>query len=163
MIRRFTVHRFTAKGFTGWHMTAIMVAFFGVVIAVNFVMASDAVRTFGGEVVENSYVASQRYNGWLAEARAQEREGWRADPAVRPDRRLALNVGRGTQAVDGARVTVIAQHPLGTLPDRTLQFATGATAGQYLSDAPLPAGRWLLRITIEQNGKRAHFDDEVHI
>lgn len=151
------------RRFTGWHMTAIMVAFFGVVIAVNFVMASDAVRTFGGEVVENSYVASQRYNGWLAEARAQEREGWRADPVIRADRRLLLTVGRGAKPVEGARVTVIAQHPLGTLPDRTLQFATGGAAGRYLSDVPLPHGRWLLRITIAQGNKRAHFDDEVRI
>lgn len=151
------------RRFTGWHMTAIMVAFFGVVIAVNFVMARSAVRTFGGAVVENSYVASQRYNGWLAEARAQEREGWRADPAIRPDGRLALAVGRGKLALDGARVTVIAMHPLGALPDRTLQFTADGIAGEYLSSAPLPAGRWLLRITVDQGGKRAHFDDEIRI
>lgn len=151
------------RRFTGWHMTAIMVAFFGVVIAVNFVMARDAVRTFGGEVVENSYVASQRYNGWLAEARAQEREGWRADPAIRPDGRLAMTVARRAAAVDGARVVVVAQHPLGTLPDRMLTLGATGTAGQYLSSARLPAGRWLLRITIDQGGKRAHFDDEVRI
>jgi nitrogen fixation protein FixH len=43
-----------AKGkFTGWHMTTILVAFFGVVIAVNFFMARMAVGTFGGTVVDN--------------------------------------------------------------------------------------------------------------
>lgn len=157
------IRRLTPTRFTGWHMTAIMVAFFGVVIAVNFVMASDAVRTFGGEVVENSYVASQRYNGWLAEARAQERAGWRADPAIRPDGRLTLSVGRAAQPVEGARVTVIAEHPLGTLPQRTLHLDAAGTPGVYVADAPLPRGRWLLRITIDQAGKRAHFDDEVRI
>ncbi len=151
------------RRFTGWHMTAIMVAFFGVVIAVNFFMAREAVHTFGGAVVENSYVASQRYNGWLAEARAQEREGWRADPIIRPDDRLALKISRGALPVDNARVTVIASHPLGSVPDRALRMQGSDAIGQYLSDSPLPRGRWLLRITVDQDGRQAHFDDEIRI
>src|SRR3546814_10033574 len=65
------------RRFTGWHMTAILIAFFAAVIAVNMLMATVAVRSFGGTVVENSYVASQKFNGWLAQARAQRRLGWR--------------------------------------------------------------------------------------
>ena len=151
------------RRFTGWHMTAIMVAFFGVVIAVNFFMAREAIHTFGGEVVENSYVASQRYNGWLAEARTQLREGWHAEPVIQPDDRLALKISRGAVAVDDARLTVIASHPLGSQPDRTLSMHQGGASGRYLSEAPLPRGRWLLRITIYQGGRQAHFDDEVRI
>ena len=45
------------RPFTGRHMAAIMVAFFGVVIAVNVYMARLATSTFTGVVVENSYVA----------------------------------------------------------------------------------------------------------
>ncbi|HMP45265.1 MAG TPA: FixH family protein, partial [Sphingopyxis sp.] len=41
------------RSFTGWHMTAILVGFFGVVMAVNFTMARLAMSTFGGKVVEN--------------------------------------------------------------------------------------------------------------
>eukprot|EP01035_Chromulina_nebulosa_P040301 gene40301-54499_t len=63
-------------------MTAIMCAFFAVVIGVNMLMASDAIRTFGGTVVDNSYVASQQYNGWLAEARVQRLYGWLTKRAV---------------------------------------------------------------------------------
>jgi len=44
----------TGKPFTGRHMLAVLVGFFGVVIAVNFIMASYATSTFGGVVVENS-------------------------------------------------------------------------------------------------------------
>ena len=40
--------------FTGYHMLAIMVAFFGVVIAVNLTMATFASRSWTGLVVENS-------------------------------------------------------------------------------------------------------------
>jgi len=67
------------RTFTGWHMTGIVVALFGVVIAVNVLMASYAIGTFGGTVVDNSYVASQRFNSWLAEARTQRDLGWNVD------------------------------------------------------------------------------------
>ena len=57
---------------TGKRMTGIFVLFFGVVIAVNVVMACYASSTFGGIVVENSYVASQDFNRWLDEAAAEK-------------------------------------------------------------------------------------------
>ena len=63
------------KAFTGRHAAMILVAFFGTVIGVNMVMASFALSTFGGTVVDNSYVASQHYNEWLARADAQDRLG----------------------------------------------------------------------------------------
>ncbi|EQB08879.1 hypothetical protein L286_01110, partial [Sphingobium sp. HDIP04] len=71
-------------------MTAILAAFFAVVIAVNMLMATVAVRSFGGTVVENSYVASQKFNGWLAQARAQQRLGWRDAVTLDAERRVGL-------------------------------------------------------------------------
>ena len=71
-----------ARKFTGWHMTGILVAFFGVVVTVNIVMARAAIGTFGGTVVENSYVASQKFNGWLDQAKAQDKMGWTVDASM---------------------------------------------------------------------------------
>ena len=51
------------RKFTGWHMTAILVGFFAIVISVNLFMARAAIGSFGGVVVDNSYVASQRPAG----------------------------------------------------------------------------------------------------
>lgn len=62
--------------FTGVHMLACLVAFFGVIIAVNFTMATLASRSWTGLVVENSYVASQKYNSVLADAARQAKRGW---------------------------------------------------------------------------------------
>ena len=73
-----TQQRRIARPFTGKHMAAIMIAFFGVVIAVNVLMARLATSTFGGLVVENSYVASQKFNRWLGEARSEKALGWKA-------------------------------------------------------------------------------------
>ena len=66
------------REFTGRDMAMVMVAGFGVVVAVNFYMASLAIGGFGGVVVENSYVASQKFNGWLDEAREGRKLGYAA-------------------------------------------------------------------------------------
>src|SRR3546814_332952 len=80
------------KRFTGRHAAMILVAFFGVVIAVNIVMASFALSTFGGTVVDNSYVASQHYNQWLARADAQDRLGWDTTVGLDADRRVRIAI-----------------------------------------------------------------------
>ena len=68
------------KRITGWHAAAGLVAFFGLVIAVTLTMAVYATTTFGGVVVDNSYVASQKYNGWLKAAERQRALGWTIHP-----------------------------------------------------------------------------------
>lgn len=134
---------FTKGPLTGWHFTAIIVSFFAVVITVNLVMARFASSTFGGVVVENSYVASQNYNEWLAAAEKQKALGWTATAARQADGRVALTLAGATDA--GVTVEAVARHPLGRQSDVALAFsATGA--GQFLSETALPAGRWKLRI-----------------
>lgn len=58
---------------TGRKVFLITAAFFGVIIAVNGVLAWKAVQTFPGLEVPNSYVASQT---WEAERAAQKALGW---------------------------------------------------------------------------------------
>jgi nitrogen fixation protein FixH len=60
----------TAGTFTGWHMLGIMVAFFGVIIAVNLTMAYNAIHSWSGLVVQNTYVASQEFNDKAETAKA---------------------------------------------------------------------------------------------
>lgn len=51
-----------SRAFTGRHMLATILTFFGVVIAVNLTMATLASTSWTGLVVENTYVASQQFN-----------------------------------------------------------------------------------------------------
>lgn len=148
--------------FTGWHMLATMIGFFGVVIAVNVVMASDAIRTFGGMVVENSYVATTHYNRWLAEGRAQEKAGWHALPAADNSGVVSLRLSRAGNAVDGAAVSVIANHPVGLVASRTIVLRP-LGEGLYRAGERLPKGRWLLRIDVRARDGTAAFDDEIRI
>lgn len=130
------------KPFTGRHITAILVTFFGIVIAVNFLMAHYATSTFGGVVVENSYVASQKYNGWLDEAAREKALGWKASASRQADGRIAVDL---TGAPQGVLLEADARHPLGRMADQTLRFAP-VGANRFVSETPLPAGRWTLRL-----------------
>lgn len=143
--------------FTGRHMAATMVGFFGVVIAVNIGMARVASSTFGGVVVENSYVASQNYNRWLNEAARERALGWRLTVKRRADDRVAVTVSgpSGSEKLAG-----IARHPLGAAPDRTLAFARAAD-GSFLSDQPLPQGRWIVRFDLESGGRNIRTEQEL--
>lgn len=135
---------------TGRKVAAIFVVFFGVIMAVNFTMARFASSTFGGVVVENSYVASQKFNGWLEAARVQQQLGWQAELARLPDDRVALRIKSAT--AQGMAVIARARHPLGRAPDRALDFSA-APDGTFVSAAPLPAGRWLVRFEAKQGTK----------
>jgi len=139
------------RKFTGWHMTGILVAFFGTVVAVNVTMARLAIGTFGGTVVDNSYVASQHYNEWLAEARRQDELGWTVGHPVRGRDDVAIDIATAAGPLTGATVTAQVEHPLGRLPGLSLTFVA-AEPGRYRSTRAVPAGRWRMRIAIGSGG-----------
>lgn len=135
---------------TGKHVLAITVAFFGVIIAVNTVLAVKAVSTFPGLEVENSYVASQT---WDKEMAAQKALGWQlaedydeaaqellltfTDSAGQPVevKSLKVLVGRPTEAKDD------------TYPDFTRE------AGVYVAKVSLTSGKWMLHVeAVAQDG-----------
>ena len=146
-----------ARLFTGKHMTAILVAAFAVIIAVNFAMARLAASTFGGEVVENSYVASQHFNRWLDEARSEEALGWNLTASRRPDGGILATLG----AVPGnPAIKAVARHPLGRKPETALTFVRDA-AGNWISREVLPEGRWTLRFDIEAQGRTWRAEREI--
>jgi nitrogen fixation protein FixH len=137
--------------FTGRHAAVIIVAFFAVVVSVNLYMARMASSTFGGVVVENSYVASQHYNKWLDQARTEAALGWSVQAKRLADGRVALTLaGAG---VAEPEVSAVARHPLGHMPDQTLHFARTA-AGSYVSAEPLAPSRWRLRIEAAMGAQR---------
>lgn len=133
-----------SREFTGRHMATILVLGFAVVIAVNLTMARFAISTFGGVVVENSYVASQHFNRWLDEADRAKALGWTVE--IRRDGQNKIHVD--TKSVPAAAaVSVTARHPLGRRPDRVLSFVA-AGDGDFVSKVALPPGRWIMRVEI---------------
>ncbi|MFC3175391.1 FixH family protein [Novosphingobium bradum] len=144
------------RPFTGRHMALIMVAFFGVVIAVNVTMARLATSTFTGVVVENSYVASQHFNRWLDEARREDALGWRAQAVRDGDGHVRVTLA-GAPA--GAAVRGDAWHPLGRAPDHELRFVPDGAG--FRSVEPLAPGRWRIRLDVSAGGQRWRTEDMV--
>ena len=145
------------KRFTGWHMTGILVGGFGVVVAVNFMMAGLAVNSFGGVVVENSYVASQKFNGWLAAAEEANELGWSARVARNGAGHLEVQT-EGTP--EGTLATAELRHPLGRAEPLRWQLEA-ADDGRFVSTAPLPEGRWLVRLTLAEDEQEYRIERPV--
>jgi len=143
------------RRFTGFDMMGLTIAFFAVVVSVNMVMATLATRTFGGTVVENSYVASQKFNHWLDKARVQSALGWHVE-ADRGGGRVRLMI----VGVDQARVDAVAIHPLGRLPAMHLHFERTAPR-EYRSRETLPAGRWRLEVRLRRGSEVKDFVEEL--
>jgi nitrogen fixation protein FixH len=138
--------------FTGRHMLAVVLLFFGTIIGVNVVMVVSATGTFPGLVVKNSYVASQNFNRTLAEARAQDESGWRmelaADAGV-----LALRLAdRDGVPLRRLAVTAAAGRPSTTGEDRTLVLVEDETG--YRAAEALPPGLWEIAIEAREDGTR---------
>ena len=147
------------RPFTGRHMAMIMIAFFGVVVGVNFTMARLAIGSFGGTVVDNSYVASQKYNDWLAKARQQAALGWTPTVSTDAARHVVVSVATASGTLDDARISATATHPVGALPPVKLTFAQ---FGQVLrSREPLAGRRWLIRLYVAHGKNSAAFDAEI--
>lgn len=135
--------------FTGKHMAAVMIAGFGIVAAVNFTMASYAVGGFHGVVVENSYVASQKFNGWLDEAEAMKKLGWSAKSARDADGFVTIE-SKGAPST--ALVSAELRRPIGEHKFASLAFEQLAD-GTYRSTEPVAHGRWTMRLSIEADGR----------
>lgn len=146
--------------FTGWHMTAILVVFFGIVMAVNFYMARMALSTFGGTVVDNSYVASQNYNRWLAASDKQDKLGWTAKATLNADRIVVIDVQQNGQPLQGVTAIGDALHPLGRAVDQPLAF-DAMPDGTLRSTTALPTGRWNVQISLRQSADIYRFVEQL--
>ncbi|PWK63405.1 FixH family protein [Aminobacter sp. AP02] len=131
------------KPFTGWHMLAIMVAFFGVIIAVNLLMATLANTSWTGLVVQNTYVASQQFNEQVAEARAQAALGWKGTLTIaNGEIRYGLVDASGTP-IHAESVTVTFRRPAYEAEDwqATLKRNTDST---FSATAAIRDGIWIV-------------------
>jgi nitrogen fixation protein FixH len=120
--------------FTGRHMLMIMIGFFGVIIAVNVTMARLAGSTFGGLVVENSYVASQEFNTRLQHSRDQIMLGWTTHLDIHGGTiRYRLTDHDGKTVVPSA-VTVAFRHPSYQAKDWAVSLKPAADGSFEASD-----------------------------
>lgn len=129
---------------TGRHVLAIAVAFFGVIIVVNVIMAWNAISTFPGLDVQNSYVASQEFD---RQRRVQEALGWETELTyAQGELTLAFRDPAGAAAPVAALAAVVAR-PTTRREDRTPEFAR--RGGAFVAPLTLAPGRWNLMVEAE--------------
>lgn len=137
---------------TGRKVFAITATAFGVIIAVNLVMATKAIQTFPGLEVPNSYVASQSFD---ADRAAQDALGWTLTESHEDgELRLAF------RDRDGLPVTL---SDLRVLVGRTTESAQDIRPefarrnGDYVAPVALRPGKWMILLEARsQDGTRFH-------
>ncbi|MCB1328307.1 MAG: FixH family protein [Maritimibacter sp.] len=130
------------KPLTGAKVFAIFAGAFALIVGVNVFMAWNAIGTFPGLEVDNSYVASQTFD---ADRAAQEALGWETSAAIEgdtvqltilgPDGKPARvesiegTIGRATQRTD----------------DQALVFRQNEFGVHVAEVTPLDFGKWDVR------------------
>ncbi|ESY66123.1 MULTISPECIES: FixH family protein [Mesorhizobium] len=146
-----------SREFTGRHMLAIILAFFGVVIAVNLTMATLANTSWTGLVVENTYVASQEFNRKAEQGRVQAALGWTGKLTIAwGEVRYSLTDAAGKQ-VPLHRVKVLFRHPAYEKEDESIKLALAS--GQEFAALHTPKdGVWIVEVDADAGLKEPYRD-----
>ncbi len=125
---------------TGGHVFAGFAAAFGLIVAVNLTLAYQAVHTFPGLEVRNSYVASQSFN---ADREAQEALGWDVTANVVGDE-LHLIIMKNGLAISPAIESAVFGRATSVAADQTPDFHFDGD--RLVSPVEAGAGNWNLRL-----------------
>jgi nitrogen fixation protein FixH len=151
------------RTFTGWHMAAITVSFFAVIIAVNITLAFYASSSWTGLVVENGYVASQSFNKDAEIARQQQAVGWQIKLNISRTAASVEIFDRAHQPLQDLAVQMKLQRPTDDADDKSLKLIEKAP-GLYSIDIGLGTGVWNADVTAEgQDHKPVRFVQRIFI
>jgi nitrogen fixation protein FixH len=139
--------------FTGWHMLGVVFLFFGTIITVNLYMAYHAISTWSGLVVENTYVASQQFNGKVAQARALAATGIHGSLAVKASMLHYEVLGPDGQPVEADRLVLNFKRPVGESQDFSVELTRQAT-GVFTALHEVLPGHWIVEAIAERDGTR---------
>lgn len=125
-----------------------------VVVAVNIVMATTALRTFPGQAPGGEgFDLSNRYNAVMDRVQREAAVGWTigAD-ADRRGHPVLILTGANHAPLAHAHIAAMADRPLGA-PRTTPVVFTETTPGRYVGDVSLPEpGQWEIRFTASADG-----------
>lgn len=129
------------REFTGRHMLMVFCGAFAVIIGVNITLAVNAVRTFPGLEVKNSYVASQEFD---RRRKAQMALGWSVYASASEDQvKLEITDVDGNP-VEVAKLTAVLGRATHVKDDRNPDFQFDGSA--YVAPVQLGAGNWNIRM-----------------
>lgn len=126
---------------TGWHVLAMIVGFFAVVIAVDVSFAVLAYRTHPGEVSVTPYEDGLVYDRKIAQLRTQEALGWAAAAGAGPGQVVVLVRDRDGHALNGLTIGGKLERPA-TESGRIILRFVEAAPGRYVAKATGLSGAW---------------------
>jgi len=144
---------------TGRAVLTILLVFFGVVIAVNVLMAKLAIDTMPGTEVDSSYQAGNAYNAEISSARDQDARRWRVQGHVERhvDGRAVIEIEArdgGGQPVSGLVFSAQLERPPDGRADRKLALVDSG-GGIYRGEAAdLAPGQWDLVLEAQSGPQR---------
>ncbi|NVK13295.1 MAG: FixH family protein [Rhodobacteraceae bacterium] len=129
------------REFTGKHALMLFGGAFAVIIGVNIILAVNAVKTFPGLEVKNSYVASQEFDQRRS---AQEALGWSVYASSQGDQvKLEITDAEGVP-VKVAKLTATLGRATHVQDDQNPEFTFDGQA--YVAPADLGPGNWNIRM-----------------
>ncbi|MBS0248633.1 MAG: FixH family protein [Proteobacteria bacterium] len=147
-----------SRELTGFAVLMWLVAFFGVVFAVNAVMVKAATSTFGGVETTSSYQAGLKFKQTMANAEKQAELHWHVDGTLSRDKAgeavldVSVRDAKGGP-VSGLTAQARLEHPADARRDHDVPLSN-IGAGQFHGVAAADAGRWELVIDFLRDGKR---------
>lgn len=149
------------RPFTGRRLALMIGGMFAVVIAVNATMATLAVETFTGAVVDNGYVANQQFNHWIARGETEAAVGWSAKATAQHGQVLVEALDHGGRPLTSASVRLHLRHPLQVGDGRWLTL-TETAPGHYVAAADVARGQWDMQIVLTRAGTTVHVRERLY-
>ncbi|MEQ9328005.1 MAG: FixH family protein [Rhodospirillales bacterium] len=152
---------------TGRTVLIGMIAFFGVIFAVNGVFLYFALGTFPGLTSNRAYLDGLEYNRTLADGERQASLGWKAETGIAVlsdgDELKVRILDADGRLVPYLSVTVEIVRPATSDGAQKLDLVASAD-GHVAAIGRLEPGRWLVRILAARDGEQVYrVDDEVYV
>lgn len=134
---------------TGRMVLFCLIAFFGTVFAMNFIMVRVALSSFSGVETESAYKAGLAFKNDVAAAKAQDARHWGVEATLQreSDATRVTVTAKDAEARPLTGLTLDARlaHPTDKRHDMAVEFVE-LTPGRFQSLTALPQGQWDLVI-----------------
>ena len=142
---------------TGRIVLICLLAFFGLVAAMNAVLIRLAVSTFGGVETENAYQAGLNFAREIAAAETQDALHWQVKATVSagPETTVVELVARDAEGrpLAGLDANALLVHPTDRRGDIVVPL-NERTAGMFQGQVAAAHGNWTLVIDLLRDGTR---------
>lgn len=145
---------------TGRHVLFAMIAFFGVIFAVNGVFLYQAIGSYTGIVADEPYRKGLEYNQRIAAAQRQDALGWQHKVRLSAEGQLEIVFESASSVTPaGLNVTATVGRPSTAQKDIAVKLVEGRT-GVFAADVgKLEEGTWL--ITAQADRLRSDGSSEI--